>query len=457
VAALHVDPGLGPDRDRMLRLLNLLGDSTSDGGGAQRVAWTETWRRARDLLLSELAGLPVEVTTDGAANIWARLPGARRETVVIGSHLDSVPGGGWLDGAYGVMCALEVLRTLAGQRELPCSVALVDWADEEGARFGRSLFGSAAAAGTLEVDKVRNLTDREGERLADVVGRWGVVLEDLAAVRAQLEPVAAYLEAHIEQGPVMERSGTPIAAVSGTAGVERHRVTFTGETAHSGTTPIDFRHDAFVAAARTAVAVREAAIRHKGMGTVGVVRVEPGIPTAVPGVATIVVDLRHQDADSLQSMLTETEAAARGAAEREGCGLLMESLFRIQPRAFDERLVAVVRRVCGDLTGKDPLVIPSGALHDATEMAIAVPTAMLFTSSRNGLSHTRKEDTPPEHLKLGLEAFYRAVSRVVELVGRGGKSLDAGADDADDAVDGADDGGSSVADIEHRTAREEGP
>ena len=426
----------------MLRLLHLLRDSTSDAGGAQRVAWTETWRTARELLLSELAGLPVEVTTDAAANLWARLPGARQETVVIGSHLDSVPGGGWLDGAYGVMCALEVLRTLAGQRELPCSVALVDWADEEGARFGRSLFGSAAAAGTLDVEEVRHLTDRGGERLADVVARWGVVVDDLAAARAQLEPVAAYLEAHIEQGPVMERSGTPIAAVTGTAGVERHRLTFTGETAHSGTTPIDFRHDAFVVSARTAVAVREAATRHKGMGTVGVVLVEPGFPTAVPGVATIVVDLRHQDAGSLRSMLTETEEAARGAADLEGCELRMEPLFRIQPRAFDERLVAVVRRVCAELTGKDPLVIPSGALHDATEMATAVPTAMLFTSSRNGLSHTKKEDTPPEHLKLGLEAFYRTVRQVVEMVGRSGKALASAPDNTR----------SGVADVERRTA-----
>ncbi len=424
MATLDVDPGLGPDRDRMLRLLHALRDSTSDAGGAQRVAWTETWRAARGLLLSELGELPVEVTTDAAANIWARLPGARRETVVIGSHLDSVPGGGWLDGAYGVMCALEVLRTLAGQRELPCSVALVDWADEEGARFGRSLFGSAAAAGTLEVEEVRNLTDRDGERLVDVVARWGVALDDLATARAQLEPVAAYLEAHIEQGPVMERSGTPIAAVTGTAGVERHRLTFTGETAHSGTTPIGFRHDAFVVAARVAVAVREAATRHEGMGTVGVVHVEPGIPTAVPGVASVVVDLRHRDARSLQSMLTDTEAATRDAAEAEGCAWQTEPLFRIQPRVFDDRLVAIVRGVCGALTGKEPLVIPSGALHDATEMATAVPTAMLFTSSSNGLSHTRKEDTPPEHLKLGLDAFYRAVRQTVELVGKSGKSLD---------------------------------
>lgn len=436
MATLTVSSDLVPDRERMLRLLRELRTATSDDAGAQRVAWTETWRTARELLLSELSGLPVTVSTDAAGNIWARLAGARPETVVMGSHLDSVPGGGWLDGAYGVMCGLEVLRTLAAQAELPCSVALVDWADEEGARFGRSLFGSAAAAGTLEAAQVAGLVDRDGERLVDVVARWGVVLDDLADVRAQLEPVAAYLEAHIEQGPVLERSGTPIAAVSGTAGVERHRLTFTGETAHSGTTPIEFRHDAFVAAAETALAVRAAASAHKGVGTVGVVQVAPGIPTAVPGTASVVIDLRHQDKDRLGAMLAAVQEAAASAAAAEGCALSSDRLFQVAPRLFDERLVDIVRDVCADLTGDAALTIPSGALHDATEMATAVPTAMVFTSSSQGLSHTTKEDTPPDHLKLGLEAFYRVVSQVVELVGQGGKSLTGGGNQGGGGSDG---------------------
>ncbi|HVC13329.1 MAG TPA: Zn-dependent hydrolase [Acidimicrobiales bacterium] len=420
---MTVDARPEPDRERVVRLLHTLRDATSDGRGAQRVAWTETWHTARELLLSELAGLPVEVTTDAAGNVWARLSGGRPETVVMGSHLDSVPGGGWLDGAYGVMCGLEALRTLADRADLPCSVALVDWADEEGARFGRSLFGSAACAGTLAVVEVRDLTDRDGERLEDVVGRWGVRLDRLGEAEAQLEPVAAYLEAHIEQGPVMERSGTPVAAVTGTAGVERHLLSFSGQTAHSGTTPIEFRHDAFVVAATTALAVRETATRHNGMGTVGVVRVEPGIPTAVPGTASIVVDLRHHEADALEAMRREVHEAARAAAVAEGCTLGVAPLFRIEPRHFDPRLVEIVRGVCAETTGADPMSIPSGALHDATEMATAVPTAMLFTSSRHGLSHTTKEDTPPEHLKLGVGAFYDVVSRVVDIVGRTGKAL----------------------------------
>jgi N-carbamoyl-L-amino-acid hydrolase len=343
--------------------------------------------------------------------------------VVIGSRLDSVPGGGWLDGAYGVMCALEVLRTLALEPDRPCSVALVDWSDEEGARFGRSLFGSAAAAGSLNVDEVRHLVDRNGEMLGVVVARWGVTLDDLSTARSQLEPVVAYLEAHIEQGPVMERTGTPIAAVSGTAGVERHRLTFTGQTAHSGTTPIDHRHDALVAASKTALAVRDTASRHRGVGTVGVLHLEPGIPTAVPGEASMMVDLRHLDAPSLEAMLTEVLDAAGVAAADEGCSLTSEALFRIEPRVFDPRLVEIVRGVCARLTGTEPMTLPSGALHDATEMAALIPTAMVFTSSSNGLSHTTVEDTPVEHLTLGLEAFYQVVTEVVALAGRAGRAL----------------------------------
>ena len=411
---------LQPDGDRVLELLGRLAATTGDAGGAQRVAWTETWQTARRLLLSELEGLPVVVTTDAAANIWARLEGERGETVLIGSHLDSVPGGGRLDGAYGVLCALEVLRTLAGGPRLPCSLTLVDWADEEGARFGRSLFGSAAAAGTLDIDAVRDLADAGAERLEDVLARWGVDLDALGGERDGLGGVAAYLEAHIEQGPVLEHAGVPIAAVSGTAGVERHRVTFTGETAHSGTTPMELRRDALMAAAKLALAVHGAAVRHGGVGTVGVVRLRPGIPTAVPGEASLVVDLRHQASAPLAAMLDEVREASLLAEDASGCTAVWVPVFCIEPRPFDDRIVSIVQRVCAELTGREALTVPSGALHDATEVTTAVPTGMVFTSSLNGISHSTREDTAPEHLKLGLQAFFRVVQELVALVGRTG-------------------------------------
>lgn len=402
----------GPDGARVVAMLRTLADLTSDEAGAQRVAWTGVWRTARAFLREQLRGLPVSIRTDAAGNQWARLPGGGSGVVIIGSHLDSVPDGGWLDGAYGVMCAVEVLRSLAARGPLPCSLALVAWADEEGARFGHSLFGSSAVAGTLNVAEVRELADARGLRLGDVVTEHGVHLDRLDEARQEIRGARAYLEAHIEQGPVLEREGLPVSAVSGTVGVERHRVTFRGQTAHSGSTPMDMRRDAFLAAAATALAVRESAVRHQGVGTVGAAWLRPGIVTAVAGETAILVDQRHPDAGALEAMLGEVQRAAEEAARAEGCAVRWEPVFRAAPQPFADELVNVVRQVCAELTGQER-VLPSWALHDATPMAGAVPTAMLFTSSAKGISHAREEDTPENHLRLGVEAFYRTVCRVI--------------------------------------------
>jgi len=393
-------------------MLRKLAELTSDEAGAQRVAWTGVWQRARAFLREQLQGLPVTVRTDAAGNQWARLRGDDSGIVIIGSHLDSVPDGGWLDGAYGVMCAVEVLRSLAASGPLPCTLALVEWADEEGARFGHSLFGSSAVAGTLNVAEVRDLADARGLRLGDVVPEHGVLLDRLEEARQETRGARAYLEAHIEQGPVLEREGLPIGAVSGTVGAERHRVTFRGQTAHSGSTPMDMRRDAFLAAAATALAVRESAVRHQGVGTVGTAWLRPGIVTAVAGETAILVDQRHPDAGALEAMLGEVQRASHEAARAEGCVVTWEPVFRARPQPFADELVNVVREVCAELTGQER-VLPSWALHDATPMAQLVPTAMLFASSARGISHAREEDTPEEHLRLGVEAFYRTVCRVI--------------------------------------------
>jgi N-carbamoyl-L-amino-acid hydrolase len=406
-------PGTGPDGGRVVAMLRTLAELTGDAAGAQRVAWTSTWQKARAFLREQLRGLPVTVTTDAAGNQWARLPGGGSGTVIIGSHLDSVPDGGWLDGAYGVMCAVEVLRALAAGGPLPCTLALVEWADEEGARFGHSLFGSSAVAGTLNVADVRELTDATGRRLGEVVAEHDVDLGRLDEARREVYGARAYLEAHIEQGPVLAAEGLPAGAVSGTVGVERHRVSFHGQTAHSGATPMDRRRDAFLAAAATALAVRESAVRHRGVGTVGAVSLRPGIVTAVAGEAAILVDLRHPDNQGLGAMLAGARRAAHEAAVAEGCTVTWEPVFRVDPQPFAPGLVDVAREVCAELTGRER-VLPSWALHDATPLAGVVPTAMVFTSSTDGISHARQEDTPEEHLRLGVEAFYRTVCRVID-------------------------------------------
>src|SRR6266511_4914107 len=208
---------------------------TGDVEGAQRVAFTDTWVRARTWMREKLAQLPVEVTVDEAGNQWATLRGASERALLIGGHIDSVPNGGWLDGCLNVMAGVEVLRQVAADGRAPLTVRLVNWADEEGARFGRSLFGSSAAAGSMtDQDELRRRHDAEGVALPDALAEYGVDLDRATEARSQLANAAAYLELHIEQGPVLESMNLPLGVVLGTFGVERHRITWHGQAAHSG-------------------------------------------------------------------------------------------------------------------------------------------------------------------------------------------------------------------------------
>jgi hydantoinase/carbamoylase family amidase len=387
--------------ERVLADLRELDRLTGGPDGARRVCWTPVWEEARRFLRERLAAIGgVTVEIDEAGNLWASLAGERDEAVAFGSHIDSVPNGGWLDGALGVMAALEVLRAAAEAGAPPRTVRLVDFADEEGARFGRSLFGSSAVAGTLDPAAVRDFSDADGRPIGEVLAEYGVELDRAPEAASRRDGLAAYLELHIEQGPVLESEGIAVAAVTGTFGVERHRFTFVGQASHAGTTPMEMRRDAGLAAARTALAVEEIAREHGGVGTTGVLRLEPGIPTAVPGKAELIVDLRHAEAGPLSDMLEAVRAAA-GAAE-------MTEIWQIEPIPFDENLVAAARDAAG--TGRE---LASGALHDAAEMARHVPTAMLFTSSARGLSHAPQEDTPEDDLSAAIAAFGRLAARVL--------------------------------------------
>ncbi|MEZ5261962.1 MAG: Zn-dependent hydrolase [Acidimicrobiales bacterium] len=410
------------DPARVVADLRALAERTGGPGGARRLAWTPGWLEARAMLREELAGLPVRVEQDEAGNLWAYLAGERDELVVVGSHLDAVPSGGWLDGALGVMAGLELLRSLAADaavgRPPRCGVALVDWADEEGARFSRSLFGSAAVAGTLEPDLVRDLTDAEGRRLEDVVAEHGVRLDAIDAARSRLDPVRAYVEVHIEQGPVLEHRGRAISAVTGTFGIERERLVFRGQAAHAGTMPMAMRRDSLRAASRFALELADIAAAEGGVGTVGQVVCRPGVVTAVPGETRATMDLRHGDAAGLEAMYRAARDAAERAAATEGCTVSAEPLFRVPPRPFAPQLLDAARAAVRELEGHDD-AIPSGALHDATEIAALVPTVMVFSSSTGGLSHTREEDTPTEHLELAVAAFDATVRAAIDLVADG--------------------------------------
>ena len=400
------------DPARVIADLRELDRRTGGPGGARRVCWTGGWVAAREFLCELLAELPVDVEVDAAGNLWAEPAGERGEVVAIGSHLDSVPAGGWLDGALGVMAAVEVLRSVPGSPER--GVALVDWADEEGARFGRSLLGSSAFAGTLDATAVSGLTDSAGEPLPDVLAAHGVDVDAMAtAGSGRRERLAAYLELHIEQGPVLEAEGRACGAVLGTVGVERHRVVFEGRAAHAGSTPMDRRADAAVAAARTVVGLQEIAVRHGGVCTAGRLDLEPGIVTAVPGRAELLVDQRHLDPGALGGMLAEARELWSEAAGAEGCGVSAERIWAIEPVPFHDGLIAAARDACGSAAGSR-CELPSGALHDASELARIAPTAMVFSSSTGGVSHSPGEDTPESDLAVAMEAFGALAQRVVD-------------------------------------------
>ena len=333
----------------------------------------------------------------------------------MGSHLDSVPKGGWLDGALGVMAGLELLRSLAAEGTPPVTVALVDWADEEGARFSRSLFGSAAVMGTVDVDIMRGLSDKEGNKLIDVLPQHGVDIDNMDGAQTRVADAKAYVEVHIEQGPILESMNLGICTVTGTKGIERERLIFKGQAAHAGTIPMPMRRDSFRAAARFALAVADIGENHDGVTTVGAVACKPGVVTAVAGETTITLDMRHIDAGELAAMYSESIAAAHAAAEAEGCTVEFEHIFRIPPMPFHPELLEASRTSVREVEGHD-VELPSGALHDASEMARSIPTVMIFSSSIAGLSHTKEEDTSDEHLFMAVDAFNRTCRRAIQLV-----------------------------------------
>src|SRR4051812_17520430 len=408
------------DPNRTVAELRELQELTGDDNGAQRVAWTETWERAREWLRGKVGETGAEETIDAAGNQWFTLRGASDRAVLIGGHIDSVPNGGWLDGCLNVLAGVEVLRRIAAEGSLPVTVRLVSWADEEGARFGRSLFGSSAAAGSMQdQDELRSRKDAEGIALPDAIREHGVDLDAALDARSELENAAAYLELHIEQGPVLEAMNLPLGVVLGTFGVERHQVTFRGQAAHAGSTPMDKRRDALAGAAKLELEIREIAKRvgEGAVCTLGGVVTKPGIVTSVVETAECLLDQRHLDATQLAEMLSNAEAASRRFAQEEQLEVEWERIWNIEPILFDERLIELADEAITKVAGSSHR-LPSGPLHDAAEVARAgVPTVMLFVQSLRGLSHTKLEDTKQEHLELSVQALDRLAQKTLGMVG----------------------------------------
>ncbi len=392
---------------------------TGDENGAQRVAFTPGWLQARAWLRSKITTLPVEIHNDAAGNTWFTLRGESERCLLIGGHSDSVPNGGWLDGCLNLLAGVEILRRLNAQfnGRPPLTVRLVDWADEEGARFGRSLFGSSACSGNLDVNEARGLTDKQGIKLPEALRTVGIDFERVKESGRELQNAAAYLELHVEQGPVLLDLDRPLGVVLGTFGLERHTITFHGQAAHSGSTPMNRRRDALLAAAKMSPEIYKIAERSgNGVCTIGSCTTKPGIVTSVVEECRITLDQRHLDAAKLATMLAEAQAASERFAREGNVAVTWERLWQIAPHPFNEDLIALCDESIRETCGKSHQ-LPSGPLHDAAEVAAAgVPTVMMFAQSLHGISHNRIEDTKEEHLELAVTAFDKLAEKTMRWI-----------------------------------------
>jgi beta-ureidopropionase / N-carbamoyl-L-amino-acid hydrolase len=406
--------------ERTVAELRELQELTGDEDGAQRVAWTETWERARQWLREKVVPIGAGEEIDEAGNQWFTLPGESERALLLGGHIDSVPNGGWLDGCLNVLAAVEVLRRIAEEGTPPLTVRLVNWADEEGARFGRSLFGSSAAAGSMsDQDELRERRDADGIALPDALAEHGVDLDRALEARRRLESAVVYLELHIEQGPVLESLDLPLGVVLGTFGVERHLVTWRGQASHAGSTPMDKRRDALAGAAKLALEIRPIAaeVGDGAVCTSGGVVCRPGIVTSVVETAEQLLDQRHLDAGKLARLLELTQEASERFAREEDVEVEWERIWSIEPIPFDDRLIGLADEAIREVAGSSHR-LPSGPLHDAAEVARAgVPTVMLFVQSLRGLSHTKLEDTREEHLELSVQGLDRLTTKALETFG----------------------------------------
>jgi hydantoinase/carbamoylase family amidase len=403
--------------ERIIADLHELAELTSDENGAQRIAWTPLWETTRAWFKEKAVALGAAVSRDSAGNVWTKIEGESDDAIIIGSHLDSVPNGGWLDGALGVISGLEALRRYTADGVKPKkTIYVVDWADEEGARYGHSCLGSSAASGTLNLSEFIGRTDTKGVLFENAVENHGLVAEKLLdankELKAKLNKLKAYLEFHIEQGPVLEQTGKDASSVYGAAGVERHYIDFTGQSAHAGSFPIKMRQDAFLAAATAALEFRELALKYDAVCTVGEVSVGPDVVTIVPGKCTISLDMRTINKENLKKMFVEAHEIVNLAAKKFKCEANWRKIYSIEPQLFDENLVELCKEAVKEETG-EPTNMYSGPLHDAVEMAKLIPTVMMFVMLKDGLSHTKEEDTPEDKLRVGIRAFLRLIDKVV--------------------------------------------
>ena len=379
--------------------------------GLDREALTDADFRARDLVTSwaALRGYPIAI--DGIGNMFVRRAGRdeRLAPVVTGSHLDSQPAGGAFDGAYGVLAAFEVLEALddAGiVTERPVEAAV--WTNEEGSRFQPTTMGSAVFAGKLPLERALQATDTSGISVREELERLfrRTPVRDRRDVRF---PLAAYVEAHIEQGPILEQRGVPIGVVTAIQGLRWFTVHVTGETGHAGTTPGSARRDAVMAAVAMIRRLSELMSDANDLVrfTVGRFEVRPNSPNTIPASALFTIDFRHPDAEVLRRLGDQVEPLCR--ANASGCSVTVDETLDAAPTVLDAAITERIRRVATEL-GLDHMDIASGATHDAKYLALTCPTGMVFIPCRRGLSHTALEHAEPEHMTAGTRVLAGVVA-----------------------------------------------
>lgn len=386
-------------------LMTLAKIGATPKGGVGRIALTELDRQARDLFCEWAKEAGCDIRIDRIGNIFARRPGRNPDAapVMTGSHIDSQPLGGKFDGAYGVMAGLEVVRALndAGV-ETDAPIDIVDWTDEEGARFAAGCIGSGVFAGVRELDGALSLTDADGVSVADALDGIGYAGPEQVGGF----PIKAYFETHIEQGPILENEGIPLGAVEGAQGQRCFLITVTGEDGHAGTLPMTKRRDAFIGTAKMAVELDALATTYEphAVITVGHVRVIPNSRNTVPGSTVFSIDSRHPSAKTLEQIEADMIAICTRIASESDLDLHVEPVTRADPVDFDPACVEAVRLACRDrqFRFRD---IYSGAGHDACKIASVAPTGMIFVPCERGISHNELENAHPDDLAKGAQVL----------------------------------------------------
>ncbi|MCH2626423.1 MAG: Zn-dependent hydrolase [Acidimicrobiales bacterium] len=398
------------DGKRLWSTLHQLAEiGATEAGGVARVALTDADRAGRDQFVEWVTELGCSVHIDRMGNLFARREGTdpNRDPVVIGSHLDSQPTGGKFDGAYGVMVGLEILRVFADHEYVSkAPIEVVSWTNEEGARFPPAMLGSGVFGGEFSLEEGLGATARDGKVLIDELNRIGYSGSDPCGGR----PVGYYLEPHIEQGPILEASGTSVGIVTGVQGIRWYDVSIKGVESHAGTTPMDRRSDAMLSAAQLITTIDEIAkSRPEGRSTVGVIFSTPSSRNTVAGTVDLTIDLRHPDADELSRMNDELLQAANSTNPPAS----VEQIWYSPPVKFDVDVVEAIRESATQ-GGFESADIVSGAGHDAVYINRVAPTGMLFIPCEDGLSHNEAENITQEHSTVGAEVTLQAVLRLAD-------------------------------------------